>query len=100
MKFATFQAQHLYFLLMTSSGLTAGLTAASTVISAKAQFLDQVKINSTSQLIIGIFELLQKLLKCFSRITTLVSFIPTLFASYLGLSISLPLSSLIFLSTL
>ena len=51
------------------------------VISAKTQFLDQVKINSTSQLISGIFKLLQKLLKCFSGITTSVSFLPTLFAS-------------------
>ena len=45
-----------------------GLTFA--VISAKTQFLDQVKINSTSQLINGISKLLQKLLKCFSGITT------------------------------
>ena len=48
----------------------AGLTPAFTVISAKIQFLDQVKINYTSQLINGIFKALQKLLKCFSRITT------------------------------
>ena len=41
-----------------------------TVISAKTQFLDQVKINSTSQLINGIFKALQKLLKCFNGITT------------------------------
>ena len=54
--------------------------ASLSVISAKTQFLDQVKINSTSQLISGIFKLLQKLLKCFSRITTSVSFLPTLFA--------------------
>ena len=47
-----------------------GLAAAFTVISAKTQFLDQVKINSTSQLINGISKLLQKLLKCFSGITT------------------------------
>ena len=39
------------------------------VISAKTQFFDQVKINSTSQLISGIFKLFQKLLKCFSGIT-------------------------------
>ena len=51
-------------------------------ISAKTQFYDQVKINSTSQLISGISKLLQKLLKCFSGITTSVSFLPTLFASY------------------
>ena len=70
------------------------------VVSAKTQFLDQVKINSTSQLISGIFKLFQKLLKCFSGITTSVSFLPTLFASYLGLSISLPSSSVIFSSTL
>ena len=78
----------------------AGSASASTVISAKTQFLDQVKINSTSQLISGIFKLLQKLLKCFSGITTSVSFLPTLFASYLGLSTSLPSSSVIFSSTL
>ena len=50
------------------------------VISAKTQFLDQVKINSTFPLISAIFKLLKKLLKCFSRITTSVSFLPTLFA--------------------
>ena len=43
-----------------------------TVILAKTQFLDQVKINSTSQLISGIFKPFQKLLKCFSGITTSV----------------------------
>ena len=48
----------------------AGLAPAFTVISAKTQFLDKVKINSTLQLINGIFKLLQKLLKCFSGITT------------------------------
>ena len=47
------------------------------VISAKTQFLDQVKINSTSQLISGIFKLLQKLFKYFSGIATSVSFLPT-----------------------
>ena len=52
------------------------------VLSTKAKFFDQVKINSTSQLISGIFKLLQKLLKYFSGITTSVSFLPTLFASY------------------
>ena len=62
----------------------AGLSpcAALTFISAKTQFLDQVKINSTSQLISGIIKLFQKLLKCFSEITTSVLFLPTLFASY------------------
>ena len=38
------------------------------VISAKTQFLDQVKINSSSQLINSIFKALQNLLKCFSGI--------------------------------
>ena len=52
-----------------------------TVILAKAQFLDQVKINSISQLINGIFKVFQKLLKGFSGITTSVSFLPTLFVS-------------------
>ena len=48
----------------------AGSASASTVIPAKTQFLDQVKINSTSQLINRIFKLLQKLLEYFSGITT------------------------------
>ena len=39
------------------------------VISAKTQFLDQVKTNSSSQLINSIFKALQNLLKCFSGIT-------------------------------
>ena len=52
------------------------------VISAKTQFLDQVKINSTWQLISGIYKLLQKLLKCLSGIKTSVSFLPTLFSLY------------------
>ena len=34
-----------------------------TAISAKTQLFDQIKINSTSQLINGIFKALQKLLK-------------------------------------
>ena len=40
------------------------------VISTKTQFLDHVEINSTSQLVNGICKLLQKLLECFSGITT------------------------------
>ena len=51
------------------------------LISPKTQFFDQVKINSISQLISGIFKLLQELVKCFCGITTSVSFLPTLFAS-------------------
>ena len=51
------------------------------VISIKTQFFDQVKINSISQLINGIFKVFQKLLKGFSGITTSVSFLPTLFVS-------------------
>ena len=68
---------------LNSVGATiAVLAIALTVISAKTQFLDQVKINSTSQLINGMFKVLQRLLKCFSGITTSVSVLPTLFASY------------------
>ena len=40
------------------------------LISAKIQFFVQVKIISTSQLFSGIFKFFQKLLKCFSGITT------------------------------
>ena len=57
-------------------------TSAFSVISTKTQFFDQVKINSTSQLINGIFKALQKLVKCFSGITTLVLFLPTSFPPY------------------
>ena len=35
---------------------TAGLASAFTVVSAKTQFFDQFKINSTLQLICGIFK--------------------------------------------
>ena len=59
----------------------AGLTSGFAILSVKTQFSDHVKINSSSQLINGIFKLLQKLLKCFSGITTSVLFLPTLFAS-------------------
>ena len=52
----------------TITGLS--LSACLVVISAKTQFFDQIKINSTSQLINGIFQALQKLLKYFSGITT------------------------------
>ena len=44
--------------------------SASTVISAKTQILDQVRIISTSQSINGISKFLQKLLKYFKEITT------------------------------
>ena len=60
-----------FILNVAPDGATiAGSASAFIVISAKTQFLDQVKINSTSQLINGIFKALQKLLKCFSGITT------------------------------
>ena len=88
---------------VNSTGATiAGLllSASFAVISTKTQFFDQVKINSTSQLISGVFKLFQKLLKCFSEITTSDSFLPTLFAFSLGLSTSLPSSSVIFSSAL
>ena len=55
--------------------------ASLSVISAKTQFFDQVKINPASQSISEILKLLQKLLKCFSGIATSVLFLPTLFAS-------------------
>ena len=42
--------------------------AALTFISSKTHFFDQVKTNSTSQLINGLFKVLQKLLKYFSEI--------------------------------
>ena len=50
----------------------AGLSpsASAVVISAKPKVYDQAKISSTSQFISGIFKFLQKLLKCFSGITT------------------------------
>ena len=55
-----------------------GLFAAA--ISGITQFFDQFKISSISQLISGIFKLFQKLLKCFTGLTTSVSFLPTLLA--------------------
>ena len=68
---------------VNSVGATiAGLEPGFSVISTKTQFFDQVKINSTSQLISGIFKRLRKLLKYFSGITTSVSFLSILVASY------------------
>ena len=65
--------------------------AVSTVILAETQFLDQDKINSTSQLISGILKLFQKLLKYFKGITTFIfvneslfsGVFPTVFVLYL-----------------
>ena len=53
------------------------------VLSAKIQFFVQVKINSTSQLISGIFKFFQKLLNYFSGITISVSFLPQLDHNFL-----------------
>ena len=66
-------------------------SASLVVISAETQFLDQFKINSVSQLINGIFKAPQKLLKCFSGITTFAfvneslssGVFPTMFVLYL-----------------
>ena len=68
----------------SAGGTIAGLLpcAFRLVISTKTQFLDQIKINSISQLIIGIFKLLRKLPKYSRGITTSVLFLSTLFASY------------------
>ena len=81
-------------LTVAADGVTiAGLSPSASLvaISAKTQFFDQVKISSTSQLISGIFKLLQKLLKCFNVITTSAFFneslssgvFPTIFVLYL-----------------
>ena len=51
------------------------------IISARAQFLGQFKINYIVQLINSTFIVLQRLLKCFNGTTISVSFLPTLFAS-------------------
>ena len=57
--------------VISAGGTIAGLLPCAflLVISAETQFLDQVKINSTSQLVNGIFK---AFLKCFSGITTSV----------------------------
>ena len=81
-------------LTVAADGTTiAGLSPSASLvaISAETQFFDQVKISSTSQLIGGIFKLLQKLLKCFNVITTSAFFneslssgvFPTIFVLYL-----------------
>ena len=60
-----------FILNVASDGATiAGSASVFPVISAKTKFLDQVKINSISQLFNGIFKVLQKLLKYFSGMTT------------------------------
>ena len=65
----------------TIAGGSSLFPTALTVISAKTQFLDQVKINSISQLIYGISKVLQILLKCFNGKTISVSFWPTFLRS-------------------
>ena len=78
-------------MLLAPDGATiAGSASESTVISAKTQFLDQLRIISTSQLINDISKLLQKLLKCFDGTTTSAfvnessfSVFPTMLALYL-----------------
>ena len=77
------------FVSVISNAVSAGGTIATLllcafllVISVKTHFFDQFNINSTSQLINGIFTAFQKSLKCFSGITASVLFLPTLFASY------------------
>ena len=52
--------------------IIAGSATRFAILLTKAQFFNQVKINSTSKLISGIFKLIQKLLMCFSGITTSV----------------------------
>ena len=64
----TYNFESVYLNFAPDGSTIAGLAAASTVISAKTKFLDQVKINSTSQLISGIFKLLQKLRQYFKGI--------------------------------
>ena len=76
--------EHIIFNSNPVGAVIAGLLFCSSLSlkSAKKQFLDQVKINSISQLISGIFKRFQKLLKCFSGIKTSVLFLPTFFTSY------------------
>ena len=54
-------------------------TAACVIISVKNQFPDQVKVRDTSQLISGVFNVLQKLLKCFNG--TIISILFLVFLS-------------------
>ena len=65
-----------YLVGATIAGESLFFSTSLTVISAKAQFLDQDKINSFSHLINGIFKVLQKLLKCFNGTAISVSFLP------------------------
>ena len=53
-------------LLIAATGGFASGFASLVALLVNIQFLDQVKINSTSQLISGIIKFLQKLLKCFN----------------------------------
>ena len=68
----TFNFVYLILNVAADEATIAGLSPCADllVISAKTQFLDQVKIRYTSKLINGIFKALQKLLKCFSEVTT------------------------------
>ena len=72
-----------FILNVVSDGATiAGSASASTAISTKTQFLDQVRAISTSQFINGVSKLLQKLLKCFNGTTTSASVNESLFSVF------------------
>ena len=74
-------------LIAVTAGFVSGF-ASLVALLVNTQFLDQVKINCTLQLISGIFKFLQKLLKCFHN--TIISasffvFIPSNFPVILAL---------------
>ena len=61
-------------LIAATAGFASGF-ASLVALLVNAQLLDQVKINSTLQLISGTFKFLQKLLKCFNGTIISASFV-------------------------
>ena len=71
----------LYWLILSTAGLSrcAALTVLSILVIT--QFSDQVKVKDISPLTDIISNVLQKLLKCFNGIAILTSFVPVFFAT-------------------
>ena len=61
--------------LISSTGGLAFWSASCVISSVITQLLDQVKVKNTSQLIIGISNILQKLLKCFNGAENATSYV-------------------------
>ena len=71
----------LYWLILSTAGLSRCTALTVLSILVITQFSDQVKVKDISPLTDIISNVLQKLLKCFNGIAILTSFVPVFFAT-------------------